>query len=106
MQTRLQALADSEKATAMAAYAKSEMPFYGVQKPDRVPLHREMKRRFKPSSRDEYEACVLAVWELPHREEKYTALEFARQHRAFVVPESLPLYAASWRSSNARPSCT
>jgi 3-methyladenine DNA glycosylase AlkD len=92
VQARLHALADPEKATAMAAYAKSEMPFYGVQKPYRVPLHREMKRLFKPADRDEYEECVLALWRLPHREEKYTALEFAAQHRAFVVPESLPLF--------------
>jgi len=92
VQRSLGALANPVKAKSMAAYARTTMPFYGIQKPDRVPLHREMKQRFRPRSRAEYEECVLALWTLPHREEKYTALEFALQHRRCIVLDSLPLY--------------
>jgi 3-methyladenine DNA glycosylase AlkD len=88
----LAARADPDKAGYMAAYMKTDMPFYGVQKPDRVPIVRRLVADFSPTDRDEYEALVLSLWRLPHREEKYLALGVARAHRPFIVPESLPLY--------------
>lgn len=92
IQSRLRPLADAKKAAEMAAYAKTEMPFYGVQQPQRVPVFREMMRRFAPTSRREYEARVRALWRLPHREEKYAALEYARQAKPFVTSKSIRLY--------------
>jgi 3-methyladenine DNA glycosylase AlkD len=76
----------------MAAYMKTEMPFYGIAKPERLPVYREMKKRFPASDREDYEAGVLALWNLPHREEKYAALDFAKQNERFVDRQSLPLY--------------
>ncbi|MFC1683400.1 DNA alkylation repair protein [Candidatus Zixiibacteriota bacterium] len=92
IQQQLQALADPAKAGPMAAYLKTDMPFYGVQKPDRVPIYKEMKKRFRPQSQEDYECAVLALWSLPHREEKYTAITFALQNEAFITTKSLPLY--------------
>jgi 3-methyladenine DNA glycosylase AlkD len=89
---QFRARANPENAGSMAAYMKTAMPFYGIKKPDRVPVYREMKKRFVPSSRREYEAGVRALWRLPHREEKYAAIEFARQSEAFITAESLPVY--------------
>src|ERR1700723_4283643 len=63
-------LADQSKAAGMAAYMKTEMPFYGIQNPQRLPVYREMKKRFPAGSRTEYEEGILALWNLPHREEK------------------------------------
>ncbi len=88
----LAARANPAIAAPMAAYLKTSMPFYGVKKPDRVPLYREMRKRFTPQSRRDYEAGVQALWRLPHREEKYAAITFARQGDAFITPDSLPLY--------------
>jgi 3-methyladenine DNA glycosylase AlkD len=85
-------LADPAIAGPMAAYMKTSMPFYGIRKPERVPVHREMKKRFAPASRREYEAGVRALWRLPHREEKYAAVVFARQSDPFITVEALPLY--------------
>ena len=76
----------------MAAYLKTSMPFYGVMKPDRAPIHQQMKKRFAPSNRRAYEAGVRALWRLPHREEKYAAIVFARQSDVFITADSLPLY--------------
>jgi 3-methyladenine DNA glycosylase AlkD len=84
--------ADPTKAAPMAAYMKTDMPFYGVPKPQRVPIGRELKRRFAPTTQKEYAAAVLALWKLPHREEKYIALAIATAHRQFINMESLPLY--------------
>ena len=88
----LAAAANPEKANAMARYMKTEMPFYGVQKPGRTPILRHVVKEFPPADRDEYEEIVLALWDLPHREEKYIAQGVAVSHREHLVPESLPLY--------------
>jgi 3-methyladenine DNA glycosylase AlkD len=85
-------LADGTKAVDMAAYMKTEMPFYGIQNPQRQPVYREMKKRFPAANRRDYEAATLALWKLPHREEKYAALQFAEQNDQFVDADSIPLY--------------
>ncbi len=88
----LVAVANPAKAPGMQAYMKTDMPFYGVQKPQRTPILRRLVADFPPADRDEYERLVLALWDLPHREEKYLALGVAAAHRLYVVPASLPLY--------------
>lgn len=45
-----------------------------------------------PEDRDQYENLVLALWALPHREEKYLAQGVAVGHQQYMVPESLPLF--------------
>jgi 3-methyladenine DNA glycosylase AlkD len=85
-------LADPEKAAGMQAYMKTDMPFYGVQKSGRVPICRDVVRKFPPKDQAGYEATVLGLWALPHREEKYLALDVARRFKTFVTPASLPLY--------------
>lgn len=84
--------ANPEKAEGMQAYMKTEMPFYGVQKPGRSPIVKHLVEKFPPRDRDEYEHLVLALWALPHREEKYIAQGVAVAHSEYIVPESLPLY--------------
>jgi 3-methyladenine DNA glycosylase AlkD len=88
----LAARADARNAAPMQAYMKTTMPFYGVKKPDRAPIEREMAKRYVPTTQKEYEAGVLALWGLAHREEKYCALAFAVRHKQFVAPASIPLY--------------
>ncbi len=90
--TSLEAVANPADAPQMAAYMKTDMPFFGVKKPDRVPIVRALKRDFAPPDRDTYERWVRALWRLPHREEKYVALALARQSHGFIEPASLPLY--------------
>ena len=86
------AAANREKAVGMQAYMKTDMPFYGVQKPGRTPILRRLLREFPPEDRDQYESLVLALWALPHREEKYLAQGVAVGHQQYMVPESLPLF--------------
>lgn len=92
VQAELARLADPDKAAGMQAYMKTEMPFYGVQKPGRVSILRHLRKTFAPASRMEYEALTVALWELPHREEKYLAQGVATAFKQHIVPESLPLY--------------
>lgn len=88
----LAAAADPEKAEGMQAYMKTDMPFYGVQKPGRSTILRNLNHDINPRGQEEYENLVLALWGLPHREEKYIALGVARHHKRYVVPELIPLY--------------
>jgi 3-methyladenine DNA glycosylase AlkD len=91
-QRALAEVADPGKAPGMQAYMKTDMPFYGVQKPARAPIARHLSAEFAPRNREEYEALILGLWGLSHREEKYLALDVAGRHRQFVSSASLPLY--------------
>ncbi len=92
IRARFKALSNPKKARGMAAYMKTEMPFYGVQKPARVLVLREVAERFPVTSKRGYRSAVLALWKQPHREEKYAALHVARYSKKFVEPDSLTLY--------------
>lgn len=92
VQSALGQRANPQKAEDLQAYMKTGMPFYGVQKPARTEILGHLKKEFAPGDRDEYEALVTALWELPHREEKYLAQGVAVTFKKFIVPDSLPLY--------------
>jgi hypothetical protein len=80
----LASMADPEKARGMAAYMKTDMPFYGVRKPGRLKIGRQIKRRFAIRERRAYERVVRALWQRPHREEKYL---FGREPAASFRPQ-------------------
>jgi 3-methyladenine DNA glycosylase AlkD len=92
VQSSLDAQANPEKAAGMQDYMKTDMPFYGVQKPARTQIFRHVKQQWAPGTPGEYEELVTALWELDHREEKYLAQGVAIGFPRFIVPESLPLY--------------
>jgi len=85
-------LANGENAAAMAAYMKTDMPFFGVKRPDRDPIFKDMMLRFPVASRREYDKAVKELWAQPHREEKYFAIGLARKADEYITPPSLPLY--------------
>lgn len=86
------AQADDLRAEQMAAYLKTDMPFYGVSTPDTKPILKELYRRFPVGSVDEYRSAVAALWEQPHREEKHVAIRLARRYSEFIRSEQLDLY--------------
>ena len=92
VQRELRRRADPAKAAPMAAYMKTDMPFYGVQKPGRNEVFQLAKRAFPIESRQRYRDAVKALWRLPHREEKYLAIQFARGSDEHVVAANVPLY--------------
>lgn len=92
VQAELRVRRNPEKAAGMQGYMKTEMPFYGVQKPARQDIVRAMKKKFAIQSRAEHKQVVLALWKLPHREEKYIALATIRAWPEFIVPRAMPLF--------------
>jgi 3-methyladenine DNA glycosylase AlkD len=89
---RFRELANPADAGPMQAYMKTEMPFYGIKKPARVVVYRELRDRFVIDSAKQYAHAIEAFWSLPHREERYTALHIAMQHEQFIAMARLPLY--------------
>jgi 3-methyladenine DNA glycosylase AlkD len=89
---RFRTLANPANAKAMAAYMKTSMPFYGIKKPDRVPVLREMDKRFPIDNRAQYVETIESLWSQPRREEKYAALHVAIKHKQYITPVNLPLY--------------
>jgi len=88
----LKKAANPAKAGPMAAYMKTDMPFYGVQRPARELIEREIRKRYEITTRRDYEAAVRALWKQPHREEKYLAIAVAGMFPDFIAPPSLKLY--------------
>lgn len=76
----------------MAAYMKTEMPFHGVPTPERRLILREARRRFPIHAQEHYRTAIIALWELPHREEKYLAVDLAIAERRWITFENLDLY--------------
>jgi hypothetical protein len=88
----LAARANPDKAPAMQAYMKSEMPFLGVQKPERTALLREV---ITALHYDAWQTTVLTLWrEAAYREERYMALAVAghRRYREHRTMAALPLF--------------
>lgn len=88
----LESARDPIRAESMASYMKTDMPFYGVPSPVRRKILKALVPAHRPSANDEYRRQVARLWEQPHREEKYLAIEWAKRHRAFVTFENLGLY--------------
>jgi 3-methyladenine DNA glycosylase AlkD len=85
-------LADADKAVEMAAYMKTDMPFWGIQKPDREPIYRKLAKDFAPADHDEYSLVIRKIWNGKHREEKYAALDYAVRCKKFIHTSMIPLY--------------
>lgn len=92
VQDELALKADAKKAIEMANYMKTSMPFYGVQKPDRVPIMREIKKNHAPQTKSQYEELILRLWKQKHREEKYLSIDYAIQFIEFADTSSIPLF--------------
>ncbi|MEO1272555.1 MAG: DNA alkylation repair protein, partial [Myxococcota bacterium] len=93
VQEALRTAANPEKAAPMQAYMKTDMPFYGVPKPQRVTIQRAFRSRFLLTTFDEVRDLVEGLWALPHREDKYLALELALAHAQLAqIPQALPLW--------------
>lgn len=84
--------ADVDKATGMAAYMKTDMPFYGVQKKGRTEVFRIIKREVPIGDNATYRAAIAALWEQPHREEKYLAIGLAKAYSDFLTFDNIDLY--------------
>jgi 3-methyladenine DNA glycosylase AlkD len=61
--SELASKANAKVGREMAAYMKTTQPFYGVQKPAREPIFKEMLERYAPADGSAYRAGVLSLWD-------------------------------------------
>lgn len=92
VESELAAIGDAERATQMAAYMKTDMPFFGVQSKPRRAVFKEAKVRFPVEGPDDYVDAVEALWDRPHRETKYVGIDYATAHKSHCVIENIDLY--------------
>ena len=86
--------ANPMKADGMRAYMKSEMPFRGVQKPQRRKLFAEALEANPIADDTAWRGAVLDLWRnAAYREERYVALDLAgaRQYQPFRTFDTLPM---------------
>lgn len=91
-QDALAAAAIPADAPAMARYMRDLQPFYGVSRPLRTPIERDLITRFAPADMAAYRAAVQALWAGPMREERYLALAYARRCAGYPSIDALDLY--------------
>lgn len=93
---RFVAVAEPERAPAMQAYMKSDMPYLGVSAIPRRAVCAEVFADVSWKASADWQADVLALWRgAGFREERYAALELSgvRAARAFQRIDALPMYA-------------
>ncbi|GAA4048073.1 DNA alkylation repair protein [Nonomuraea soli] len=91
----LRQIADADKAPAMQAYMKSDMPFLGVQSGPRKLALKAVFLANRLGGAPEWRRAVLALWrEAEFREERYAAIELAgfRLYRDFQTLYTVPMY--------------
>ena len=91
-QEMLRRFADPAAAGPMAAYMKTRMPFYGVKKPQRNQIVRALEREFEIDDVETYQRIVARLWTLPHREERYLAIQLAQSFPRLIGIGSIDLY--------------
>ncbi len=89
---RLDAIRDPQRAKEMAAYMKTDMPFFGVKATERKKIERLIPKHFPVANRKQYDRNVRELWNQPERECKYLAISTARAFSAYIDSSSLPLY--------------
>lgn len=94
LRRRIAEAADPDRAPAMQAYMKSELPFRGVGSPALRQICRAALEQHPLPDRASWEAAVRELWdEASYREERYAALALAgdRRYRDYRDPASLEL---------------
>ncbi len=83
---------NEENAAAMEKYMKDLYPYLGIKSP----VGNEISKPFFQASKklfvDEIIQLVKQLWELPHREYQYLAIEILRKNWKKFTPEHLPFF--------------
>lgn len=84
--------ANPEVAKKMAAYMRTDMPFFGVPKPRATRILNEVLQQEPIAHYNDYLDAIDRFWNSPERELKYCAIAIARKHTAHQKEETIPFY--------------
>lgn len=68
-------LADPEKAKDMKAYMRNQFEFFGIPRPQRQLVNKDLLKQFDQLSMPDKKKTVKALWKAPQRELQYFAME-------------------------------
>jgi 3-methyladenine DNA glycosylase AlkD len=83
-------LADASRAVQMKAYLLDQFEFLGLQAPVRRQAVKDIGKVKWQSSVDLLTAAEL-LWQMPHREYRYTAVDLLRKHSSMLSVNDLPV---------------
>ncbi|MBQ5949316.1 DNA alkylation repair protein [Massilia sp. ST3] len=86
---RLRPLADPARAAPMRAYMKDQFAFLGLPAPLRRAAVKDLVAAH-PQDPDRLLDSAEALWRLPEREFRYTAVDLLRHHHRRLAPAQLP----------------
>lgn len=88
----LQAVENHHNAQAMAAYMKTTMSFHGVKATERRRIAKQAVKQYPIQNQKEYLEVIEELWNQPHREEKYIAIDIARAYPKHIDMLAIPLF--------------
>lgn len=90
VESALVPLADSAKAAAMRAYMRDRFEYLGIATPERRAAVNLLIRSFASSNRAAVRSAAVTLWQQPHREYHYVAVDLLSRHAAALSLEDLP----------------
>ncbi len=82
--------ADPSSAERQSAYLVNQFPFFGLPKPKRAMLQKELFNQIRSIKRPELIEIVKGLWEKPQREFHYAAIDLLTRHWKQLTPADLP----------------
>jgi 3-methyladenine DNA glycosylase AlkD len=79
-------------AIGMKAYMKGLFPFYGIKKPIRAALTKDLMKEIVSDKEIDSEALIKDLWKEQEREFHYFAMELALKKKLYLKKESLELF--------------
>lgn len=81
--------ADPVSAQKQSAYLLDQFPFFGLPKPKRAELQKELFNQYSHITRSELIEAVRSLWNKPQRELHYAALDLLVKHWKKLEPSDL-----------------
>jgi len=87
-------------ALAMSAYMKNKFAFYGIKKPFRAELTKQIFAEKGIPGKDVFREIVEMLWDEPYRELHYLALEILFRNKKHFLPNDVYLFEEMMRSNS------
>ncbi len=84
--------ADKKNAQGMSAYMKNQFSFYGIKKPEREKLTKEILRSFSESiTQKQLLDCARSLWKKKEREYHYLAIDLLNKNKKILTSTAFPV---------------
>lgn len=90
----------SNEAHAMKAYMKNRFDFFGIKKPVRAELMKELYAREGVPGKDIFREVACLLWDNPHRESHYLAMDVLYRNRKNFLEDDILLLEEFMRSNS------